>query len=84
MHNNRYFIVPYPVPSEILSISVQTEYSLRRPNVAGNLVPIKLHDDDVNTYEVLSPYDEYTKDQILAILATPEWQDNTDFDLLEE
>lgn len=69
MHNNRYFIVPYPVPSEILSIAVQDESTLRRPNVAQNEMVIKLHDDDLNTYEVLSPYDEYTKDQILAILA---------------
>ena len=73
--NNRYYILPYPnVNSGIWDIVVESPATLRTNNV-GNFCVVKLYSGDEQQHQLLNGFTEYTHEEILVEMATPEWQE---------
>jgi len=72
--NNRYYILPYPnINSKIWDIIVESPETLRT-NLQGNFCVVKLYIGDERQHGILNGFTEYTHTEILAEMATPEWQ----------
>ena len=73
--NNRYYILPYPnVNSAIWDIIVETPETLRT-NLQGNFCVVKLYIGDETQHPILNGFTEYTHEEILVEMTTPEWQE---------
>ena len=73
MITNRYYILPYPnVQSAIWDIVVEDPATLRT-NVQGNFCVVKLYSGDETNHPLLNGFTEYTHEEILVEMATPEW-----------
>ena len=73
-HTNRYFIVNADDPnlSEIEYVIVGLP-TTQRDSIDDTHIVIKLHQNDQSDYPFLEQYEEYDNEQILIIMATPEW-----------
>lgn len=80
MLENRYFIVNIPNPrmSQIYDLAVGVE-SKQRFSLDGKKVMIKLYLGDTKDYGVLQNATEYTHEEILIVMATPEWYKEDEF-----
>lgn len=74
MINNRYFIIPNEesLKSSILNIILGT-YEEQRYSLDNTKLVIKLADNDLENYPILSNYTEYTHDEIIIELQKSEW-----------
>ena len=73
-HTNRYFIVNADDPnlSEIEQVIVG-EPTTQRYSIDGSQIVVKLHQNDHSDYSFLEQYEEHDNEQILIMMATPEW-----------
>ena len=73
-HTNRYFIVMADDPnlSEIEQVIVG-EPTTQRYSIDGSQIVVKLHQNDHSDYSFLEQYEEHDNEQILIMMATPEW-----------
>lgn len=72
--NNRYFILPYPKVQSAIWDIVAEEPATLRTNNRGNFCVVKLYTGDERKHGILNGFTEYTHTEILAEMATPEWQ----------
>lgn len=73
--NNRYYILPYPnVQSAIWDIIVEEPATLRT-NLQGNFCVVKLYSGDEQQHQLLNGFTEYNHTEILALMASPEWNE---------
>jgi hypothetical protein len=73
-HTNRYYTVNADDPniSEIYSVIVG-EPTTQRYSADGTQIAVKLHQGDHSDYSFLANYQEYSHEQILTIMETPDW-----------